>query len=720
MSTKQNERTYVTSMALLQQRGFTAPIYLDVGAAEGAGLLVRRQAGLFPAAKHVFIDAMQENEPVYREIQKTLDVEYEIAAVSCMEGETVLRIDPHFYNTHVEGLQPNTTYANTRIVPVRTLDSICVKHGLDGPYILKMDVQGAELDVLRGAVKTLEKCVIVVAEIQVFAERDTVVDLLFFMQGRGFVLYDLTDPGYYPSDGTLYQCYATFIPKRMDFRAKAAWTSPEQLQPMLDSLRARREKLTAAVLALAAESPARALPPEPQRAPTSAEPPLPDSSSRWQWLPGKIRIATPDSLAQLTTYVLEEQGDGFEEELRFMRKMLRGGETVVDVGAEHGVFALSMARQVGPGGKVHAIEPATVTAARLRASASENRFAHLDVLRLAISNSEGNGVLSAEAGGTGAESESMRVTTLDVCCAEHEWTDVAFVKLDVYGEEVRALEGAQALLTRDEPLWMVRYKHGDEVDAALLEWLERAGHGIFRLVPGLDILVPHSSGAKSDGYLLNVFAARPARAARLEQAGLLARESVAESEIPEAPNWRDVVGSFPVSTRLGDTSSFGEKDTGQARHRMAIELYGLSVGQDVSPAVRWRCLRSAAELAASSVESPEELGRFMTVARLTAALGQREIALEWLQAAIDIAQTGKARWSEPFLPACPRFDQVVPGPTLEPWMMACLLEQREKLAAFSSYFVREAPQTKATLETIAGLGFQSPEMARRLALVSRR
>ena len=52
-------------------------------------------------------------------------------------------------------------------------------------------------------------------------------------------------------------------------------------------------------------------------------------------------------------------------------------------------------------------------------------------------------------------------------------------------------------------------------------------------------------------------------------------------------------------------------------------------------------------------------------------------------------------------------------------MMACLLEQREKLAAFSSYFVREAPQTKATLETIAGLGFQSPEMARRLALVSR-
>jgi hypothetical protein len=46
----------------------------------------------------------------------------------------------------------------------------------------------------------------------------------------------------------------------------------------------------------------------------------------------------------------------------------------------------------------------------------------------------------------------------------------------------------------------------------------------FRHVPGLDILVPHPPGTEADGYLLNVFAARPRRAAQLEAAGLLAAD----------------------------------------------------------------------------------------------------------------------------------------------------------------------------------------------------
>jgi hypothetical protein len=53
----------------------------------------------------------------------------------------------------------------------------------------------------------------VTAEIRIFSERDTLVELLTFMQGNGWALYDITNLAYYPSDSTLYQCYATFIPK---------------------------------------------------------------------------------------------------------------------------------------------------------------------------------------------------------------------------------------------------------------------------------------------------------------------------------------------------------------------------------------------------------------------------------------------------------------------------------------------------------------------------
>ena len=59
-------------------------------------------------------------------------------------------------------------------------------------------MQGGELDALRGALRTLDQAVNVTVEMQIFSERDTLVELLSFMQGRGWALYELTEqlPGW--------------------------------------------------------------------------------------------------------------------------------------------------------------------------------------------------------------------------------------------------------------------------------------------------------------------------------------------------------------------------------------------------------------------------------------------------------------------------------------------------------------------------------------------
>jgi FkbM family methyltransferase len=234
--------TMIASMALLNKRGFKASTFIDVGAAEGGFFLLRRQMDLYPGARHFFIDAMQENEPVYRKLAGKFGAGYEIAAVSCVEGQLSLRVDPDFYNTHIDQLQRATAYAVTRLVPAYTLDSIVQRHSLQPPFALKLDVQGGELDALRGSLRTLEQAVSVTAEIQIFSERDTLVELLGFMQSRGWALYDLTDPAYYASDDTFYQCYATFIPQRLDFRRDTPWCLPEQLPGRLAQLRERRAR----------------------------------------------------------------------------------------------------------------------------------------------------------------------------------------------------------------------------------------------------------------------------------------------------------------------------------------------------------------------------------------------------------------------------------------------------------------------------------------------
>ena len=232
---------YPTSLRLLQQRGFEVKTVIDVGAAEGAFFAIRAQHGLFPQARHFFVDAMRENEAVYQRLGARFGAGHEITALSSMDGEVVLRVDPNFYNTHIDHLQPQTEYAERRRVPVCTLDSLVARHGLQPPFLLKVDVQGGELDVLRGGLRTLEEAVVVTTEIQIFSERDTLIDLLSFMQGAGWVLYDLTDLSHYPSDGTFHQCYATFIPRSMDFRREVAWCEPEQEPEAFAQLRQRRE-----------------------------------------------------------------------------------------------------------------------------------------------------------------------------------------------------------------------------------------------------------------------------------------------------------------------------------------------------------------------------------------------------------------------------------------------------------------------------------------------
>jgi FkbM family methyltransferase len=239
--------TYTTSMALLQARGFAGATFLDIGAAEGAFFLVRRELDLFPGARHFFIDAMAENEELYRRAAAKFGTGYEIAALSSMEGQVTVSVDPYFYNTHIHHLQPGTKYKTTRQVPLSTLDRVVERHQLSGPFLLKLDVQGAELDVLRGALRTLEQAVMVTAEIQIFTDRDTLVELLGFMQGSGWSLYDLTDAAYYPSDQTLYQVYATFIPRRLDFRKGSAWCEPDQEIQMLEQLRQRRARMIEAM-----------------------------------------------------------------------------------------------------------------------------------------------------------------------------------------------------------------------------------------------------------------------------------------------------------------------------------------------------------------------------------------------------------------------------------------------------------------------------------------
>jgi FkbM family methyltransferase len=231
---------YPTSLHMLQSHGFRPATLIDLGAAEAAFLLVRRQLGLFPEARHFFVDAMEENEPLYRKLGEKFGTGYEIAAVASSEGETTMRIDPNFYDTYVEDLRSQADYGERRAVRRTTLDSLVARHSLKPPFAIKLDLQGGEVDALRGGPGTLKQAILVNSEVGVCNERDNLVDLMALMREAGWVLFDITDLSYARSNHTLYQVYATFVPVAMDFRRGQAWATEEQFAELRAQLRERR------------------------------------------------------------------------------------------------------------------------------------------------------------------------------------------------------------------------------------------------------------------------------------------------------------------------------------------------------------------------------------------------------------------------------------------------------------------------------------------------
>src|SRR5262245_12519491 len=113
---------------------------------------------------------------------------------------------------------------------------------------------------------------------------------------------------------------------------------------------------------------------------------------------GAAKLHVPRDVGQITPYVLLEQDDWFEDEIRFVRALLRPGRKAIDIGANHGVYTVAMAGAVGPAGAVWAFEPTPQTADLLARSLAAYPQARL--LRSAVSNAAGTAQLQV-----GAESE---------------------------------------------------------------------------------------------------------------------------------------------------------------------------------------------------------------------------------------------------------------------------------------------------------------------------
>jgi hypothetical protein len=97
--------------------------------------------------------------------------------------------------------------------------------------MIKVDVQGAELDVLAGANLTLGGAELIVLEVslfQFFQGAPLFCEVLAHMKSRGFVPYDVLGLQYRPIDGALSQIDVVFVKEHGRFRHIHAYATAEQ------------------------------------------------------------------------------------------------------------------------------------------------------------------------------------------------------------------------------------------------------------------------------------------------------------------------------------------------------------------------------------------------------------------------------------------------------------------------------------------------------------
>jgi len=233
----------------------------------------------------------------------------------------------------------------------------------------------------------------------------------------------------------------------------------------------------------------------------------------------RIRLRFEDELSRMI-YLNE-----FEtEELLFVMRFLRPGDTFIDIGANLGLFTIRAADAVGPTGRVHAFEPCAKTFEWLRENIALNGWGQVQLHPVALSDRAGTAELTTATEGKAAYNslakpyvggdlgtQQVVTTTLDSFSNENRLIgNVAFIKIDVEGWESKVLAGATQTLSRpDAPVLQVEFtedaaQSAGSSTAALFNQIEGLGYRLYRWNPWDSTLRQELSG--STYPYINLFA----------------------------------------------------------------------------------------------------------------------------------------------------------------------------------------------------------------------
>lgn len=149
-------------------------------------------------------------------------------------------------------------------------------------------------------------------------------------------------------------------------------------------------------------------------------------------------------------------------ETKFIEKILKSGDVVVDVGAYvDGWYTLFPASIIGKSGHVYSFEPSTIYFDRLKENVVLNNFSNITLVNKGLSDKEDIIPFYVGAGASGMIKDHLKevkqkllseimvkTTTLDQFVKESKIKKIDLIKIDVEGWEMKVLKGCEKTIKK--------------------------------------------------------------------------------------------------------------------------------------------------------------------------------------------------------------------------------------------------------------------------------
>lgn len=197
----------------IKNLGFNPAHIVDVGAHRGTW--TRNALQFFPDANYSLFEPQGYLSASFDDLLKNPKIKFYAKGVGACSGimnlTTSDRDDSFSFSFNAE--EAKAFGARQIKAPVVTLDEFLPTIGLPYPELIKIDAEGWDLEVLKGAESTISTAEVVLVEAAIMNKffKNTIADVVREMDSRGFIVFDITDLNRTSKQNSLWLVELVFV-----------------------------------------------------------------------------------------------------------------------------------------------------------------------------------------------------------------------------------------------------------------------------------------------------------------------------------------------------------------------------------------------------------------------------------------------------------------------------------------------------------------------------